>query len=126
MAKDERQKLVSVSAKDCIRQTFRCGGKGGQNVNKLETGVRFVHQPSGARGEGREHRTQGQNEKAAWERLIATPEFNKWLKIENSRAMGTLVDIEREMEEAMRPENFRVEGKVNGKWVPIEEAIEDA
>jgi ribosome-associated protein len=32
---------------ECRMQTFRSGGKGGQNVNKVETGVRLIHAPSG-------------------------------------------------------------------------------
>lgn len=48
----------SVTIKDCTVQTFRSGGKGGQNQNKRDTGVRIIHRPSGAVGESRQHRTQ--------------------------------------------------------------------
>ena len=72
---------VTVTAADCRRETFRCGGAGGQNVNKRDTGVRFVHEPSGAVGEGREHRTQQQNERAAWRRLAAHPKLQLWLRM---------------------------------------------
>ena len=52
------------------RETFRCGGKGGQKQNKTETGVRITDLVTGMSCEGREHRTQAQNQKAAFERLV--------------------------------------------------------
>lgn len=60
-----RRRILSVTIKDCEVQTFRCGGKGGQNVNKRDTGVRIIHPPSGARGEGRDERSQWMNKKLA-------------------------------------------------------------
>jgi protein subunit release factor B len=70
-----RKKILSVTIADCDVQTFRCGGKGGQNVNKRDTGVRIVHRASGARGEARDERSQLQNKKLAWKRMLATPQF---------------------------------------------------
>jgi peptide chain release factor 2 len=35
--------LFSVTKNDCDWDTFRSGGKGGQNVNKVESGVRCTH-----------------------------------------------------------------------------------
>ena len=32
---------------DCRFERFHCGGNGGQNVNKVETGVRLIHIPTG-------------------------------------------------------------------------------
>jgi protein subunit release factor A len=45
----------------CEIQTFRAGGKGGQHQNKVESGVRLLHRPSGVAVESREGRSQYMN-----------------------------------------------------------------
>ena len=50
---------------------FRASGPGGQHRNKVETGVRLVHLPSGTTVSATERRSRLQNQKVALERLIA-------------------------------------------------------
>ena len=51
MSNMSKRLLFSVTKNDFDIQTFRSGGKGGKNVNKVETGVRVIHRDSGATGQ---------------------------------------------------------------------------
>ena len=52
-----------------IFETFRSGGKGGQNVNKVESGVRAIYLPTGQAVECTEERSQYANKQKAIARL---------------------------------------------------------
>jgi protein subunit release factor B len=47
--------------RECEVETFRSGGPGGQHVNKVETGVRLTHRPTGLVATCREERSQHRN-----------------------------------------------------------------
>jgi protein subunit release factor B len=70
-----REKILSVTLKDCDVQTKRGSGKGGQHRNKRDTAVRIVHRASGAVGESQEQRSQLQNKQTAFRRMAETKEF---------------------------------------------------
>ena len=107
----ERKKILSVTIHDCEVQTFRAGGKGGQNQNKRDTGVRVIHHPSGSRGESREERSQLQNKRRAFLRMVETSKFKVWLK----RVTGKIAVIDSKFD--FNEGDVVVEYQKEGEWV---------
>jgi len=120
-----KEKLFSITKKDFDIQTFCSGGPGGQNQNKVASGVRIVHKESRATGESRTERSQHQNKKLALQRLTQSIKFKVWL---NRKVFETIKHktIEQIVEESVNPKNLKIEKRdEKGKWVACDTELKE-
>jgi peptide chain release factor 2 len=81
---------IEVNPADLRIDTYRAGGKGGQNVNKVETAVRITHVPANVVAACQSERSQAQNKVKAMKLLMS-----KLYQIEKEKQEAELDEIEK-------------------------------
>ena len=88
--------------RDCDLEFFIASGPGGQHRNKVETGVRLTHRPSGIVVTATERRSQHANREAAFERMAARLEEMQQVSTPRKPTRPTAASRERRLEAKRR------------------------
>lgn len=110
-----KKKLFTVTIKDCKVETFTVGGHGGAGKDTSNTGVRIVHEESGAVGKATESRSQRQNKETAFKRMAESREFQNWIR-RRAAELSTLKSVDELVDKMLEPKNLKIEYRTENGW----------
>jgi peptide chain release factor 2 len=128
---------INIPRKDLRRDVFRSGGPGGQAQNKIESGVRWTHLPTGVSAESRSDRSQHANNENAFA-LLHEKLLRLWLMKQGQSVKDTwlrkpeasfgsqrrtyVLDGHRRCVDHLLDEKFNVDKVLNGQLDPLLDA----
>jgi len=120
---------ININPGDLEITFFRCSGPGGQNVNKVETGVRIVHKPTGVVVASQAGRSQSANREKAMSILQARiydaqqQAANASYAAERRNQIGT-ADRSEKIRTYNFPQDRITDHRIGKKWHDIESIME--
>ena len=123
------EKDITIRPDELDIDTYRSSGKGGQNVQKVETAVRITHRPTGLVVTSQEERSQSKNKEKAMKVLRA-----KLMAQQEEKRLGELTEQRRsQIGHALRvekirtynfPQNRITDHRINKSWFNIDEIMD--
>ena len=116
---EDTRERIRLASKEDFAVSYFCGsGKGGQAKNKVASGVQIIHRETGALGRASDSRSQADNKKMAFRRLLETNKMKIWLnrKLFEVRERQTM---EEAIEKDTTDDKLRYEVLNSGKWTEV-------